>query len=79
MMVNNSTYINKTNSYLLPQIIELKIYTTWGIINTMVRDRYNTCGGLNRLTAQFTTNTRSKTFTCYLFHVCSNDSLQRIT
>jgi len=35
MMINNSTYINKTNSYLLPQIIELKINTTWGIGNTV--------------------------------------------
>ena len=34
-------------------------------------------GRVNSITAQFTTNTHSKTFTYYLFHIYSNDdSLQ---
>ena len=66
-----------TNNYL-SSIIEFKKKARHGTleIQVMVRDRHKTCGGLNRLTPQFTTNTASKTFTCYLFHVCSNDSLQ---
>ena len=42
----------------------------------MARDRYNTCGVVDWLTPQFRTDTRSKTFTYYLFHVYNNDALQ---
>ena len=42
----------------------------------MTRDRHKTGGGVNRLTPQFRTNTGSKTFTYYLFHVYINDTLQ---